>query len=112
MPNESPTDAPLRSVYADDAEFGELIGLFVDELPERVAAIRESLATPDLDQLKIVAHQLMGAGGGYGFLEITDAGRTLETLVDEAMASEDADFDAMRTAADELIALCGRAVAD
>ncbi|MEM8783189.1 MAG: Hpt domain-containing protein [Planctomycetota bacterium] len=103
---------PLRSVYAGDAEFGELIELFVSELPEKVEAIDATLMSRDFRALRTLAHQLKGAGGGYGFPDITDASRTLERLAETADANVQEDLDRLQAAAKDVAALCGRATAD
>lgn len=108
----SSSPAPLRSSYADDAEFGPLLGLFVEEMPQRIATIESNLDRRDLAGLRVVAHQLKGAGGGYGFAEITAAGRTLERLAETADAEMRDDLDRVRAAAVALMDLCRRASAD
>ncbi|MEM1444775.1 MAG: Hpt domain-containing protein [Planctomycetota bacterium] len=108
----SSPSSPLRSVYAEDQEFGDLIQLFVAELPERIATIDQTLADQDLSGLRSIAHQLKGAGGGYGFTEITDAGRKLERLAETADAEVQEDIDRVTAAAKELVDLCHRATAD
>ncbi|MEM7578094.1 MAG: Hpt domain-containing protein [Planctomycetota bacterium] len=104
--------SPLRSAFADDAEFAELIHLFVEELPERIATIDQAVASRDLSRLLVVAHQLKGAGGGYGFSEITDASRTLEQLAQKTDLTLEDDLDRLSAAANEVIDLCQRATAD
>lgn len=72
------TTDPLYSEYADDPIIGDLISGFVAELPNRLRAMREALAEGRLDELRILAHRLKGAGGGYGFPSLTTASARLE----------------------------------
>jgi len=57
----------IRSDFADDPTFQELLELFAEAIPERRASLLRFYEEGQLDQLRIVAHQLKGAGGGYGF---------------------------------------------
>ena len=46
-------------------------------------ALEDSLAKGDLPRVRTLAHQLKGAGGGYGFAQITEAAASLEMVVEE-----------------------------
>ena len=73
---------------------------FVARLPGRVDDLVSLREARELDKLRTLIHQLKGSGSGYGFPAITHcAGRT------EALIKSDAEFDSVRTAVDELIAL-------
>ncbi len=69
---------PIRSQYHDDADMRELVREFASDLPNRVRRLEELLAGEDFEELERVAHQLKGAGGGYGFPQITEAAAVLE----------------------------------
>jgi len=72
---------PIRSVYEDDPDMAEIVQEFAAELPGRAAEIEQTLASADYNRLKTLAHQLKGAGGGYGFDRITEVAATLEEAV-------------------------------
>lgn len=79
-----PSDPPLAfSDFDDEPEMAELIAAFVTELPYRVARMEAALLDHDHATLASLAHQLKGAGGGYGFPRISDAAAQLETIVRE-----------------------------
>jgi HPt (histidine-containing phosphotransfer) domain-containing protein len=59
--------APIHSQYADDPDFAELIEFFVEAMPERMETLQLQLQERNLEQVRTIAHQLKGAGGGYGF---------------------------------------------
>lgn len=69
---------PIFSVYADDEDMCELVEMFVDEMPERIAALETAVKGWDRDQLTVLSHQLKGSAGSYGFDVITDAAAILE----------------------------------
>lgn len=69
---------PIQSLYADDPEMAELVQLFVSELPDRIASVQTAWNHGKLDELTRLAHQLKGAGSGYGYPSITQAAAELE----------------------------------
>jgi len=99
---------PLYSIYADDEDMLELVEMFVLELPDRVQALQSALAAGDSEQLKVLAHQLKGSAGSYGFQVITDAAAILE----QSLKSETAQLDEIRHDLDTLVALMKRVTAE
>lgn len=69
---------PIFSIYADDEDMCELVEMFVDEMPKRIAALEAAVQGGDRDQLTVLSHQLKGSAGSYGFDVITDAAAVLE----------------------------------
>jgi PAS domain S-box-containing protein len=80
----------------------KLVEKFLGKLDDRVAGIRAAVEAQDQNQLKILAHQLKGAAGGYGFPGISQAAATLEH-------TEIKDADALTAAISSLAALCDEA---
>jgi len=97
------TAAPrtLHSALADDPDLRELLQLFVDELPGKIEAMRRAIDEARIETLTRLAHQLKGAGGGYGYPAITDAAKALE-----ADAREQADVDRLQDDLTQLNKLC------
>lgn len=71
---------PIKSIYADEADFQDLLKYFVEVLPERQLELQAGLEEGDIYLLKSVAHQLKGAGGGYGFPGLTERAQHLEMM--------------------------------
>lgn len=69
----------MLSEFADDPEMQPLIGEFLAELGERLSRMQRLAAAGDHEGLGRLAHQLKGAGGGYGYPAITAAAAGLET---------------------------------
>ena len=103
IPNPS---GPLLSDFADDPDMAELVREFVGNLPTRVEAIREFLATSDLAALSTLAHQLKGAAGGYGFPTLSECAGQLEHTAKTAE-----DLASLSEQFQDLAAQCGRAEA-
>lgn len=98
-------NSPIKSEFAGDPDMRELVEFFVDQMPERVRALQQSLDAGALEDVRSIAHQLKGAGGSYGFPQITDSARLLEEQADTA------DIEAIRQGVDQLISICNRAAA-
>jgi signal transduction histidine kinase/CheY-like chemotaxis protein/HPt (histidine-containing phosphotransfer) domain-containing protein len=90
---------PISKDAANDAMRRAVEG-FVARLPGRVDELCRLSAARELGKLQTLIHQLKGAGSGYGFPAITQTAAKTEAVV-----KSDAEFDAVQTAVDELIAL-------
>lgn len=73
----------LRSIYESDPDMLEIVREFARELPERARALEAEHAAGNQVELGRLAHQLKGAGGGYGFPLITELAAKLESAVKE-----------------------------
>jgi HPt (histidine-containing phosphotransfer) domain-containing protein len=83
MPSQLPTvDAgaadTVCSDFAGDPDFRELLEQFAAAMPERVAELREAHRSAAYEALQVQAHQLKGAGGGFGFPQLTELAAELE----------------------------------
>ncbi|MBN1588925.1 MAG: Hpt domain-containing protein [Pirellulales bacterium] len=102
-PNPSQT-APLYSPLASDPDLSELVDLYVDEMPDRIAALQQMLDSCNWEELRRFAHQTKGAAGSYGFEPISPvAGRVEDSIRNGAPEDE------IRQAVEELLAICSRA---
>ncbi|MEM9353931.1 MAG: Hpt domain-containing protein [Planctomycetota bacterium] len=98
------TEAQLvYSDFGDDPDLGELVEMFVDELPGRVSDLEEQASLQDWQAVCRGAHQLKGAGGSYGFASISSVGQVLESK-----CKSDAPEDEILQALADLAGLCGR----
>jgi HPt (histidine-containing phosphotransfer) domain-containing protein len=70
---------PLRSQYQDDPDMRDLVREFAAGLPARAAELERLFAEEQCSELARIAHQLKGAGGGYGFPLITERAAALES---------------------------------
>lgn len=105
--SDGPVTEPILSEFSDDPEMMELVELFVSEMPERVSELQRCFDQGVADELAGVAHQIKGAGAGYGFGQMTDAAAKLEN----AIRAGQTDLEALRAEFDSLIDICNRASA-
>ena len=103
MMNCACSEERYYSGLAADADLAELVELFVDELPGRIADLRQALTAGNREMVARLAHQLKGAGGSHGFPQIGLPAWNLE----QAAREEDC-FHAAPAFLDELAAVCGR----
>jgi len=123
--------APLRSRFSDDPEMRALVVWFLEDLGRRVGAIRAAIDLHDAASLRVLAHQLAGSAGGYGFDSIGRAAQELEREIgcatpsratsgvgagagmDRGLADEldrEGRLSGLTEKAEDLIALCRRAI--
>ena len=93
----------VYSHLAADPDLGELVDLFVQEMPDRINALDAQAKSRDWNRLAETAHQIKGAAGCYGFDEITPSAARLEAVTREAQQEEQ-----ILSALDELLSLCRR----
>jgi HPt (histidine-containing phosphotransfer) domain-containing protein len=107
MPSSESFGQPIHSVLREDPDMVELIELFVGDMPSRIEALCDALDQADHQMLMHLAHQLKGAGGGYGYPQITDAAR----IVEQATREEDVPVELLCRCVHDLVELCRRACA-
>ncbi|MBT6157512.1 MAG: PAS domain S-box protein [Planctomycetaceae bacterium] len=73
--------AVLFSELTDDEDMLEIVEMFVDEMPDKIAAIEAAIAENDLATLGVLVHRMKGAAGGYGFPTVTEAARLADASV-------------------------------
>lgn len=78
------SSGPVLSEFRKDPDMLELVEVFVSELPTRIKAMQEAIAASNFEALKRHAHQLKGAGGGYGFPTVSTAAGALEEAIKQA----------------------------
>lgn len=104
-PDGAATAEPIYSDFKDDADMMELVEFFVEELGDRISSLQTALDNNDTEQLRVLAHQLKGAAGGYGFPTISDTAAELE----KAAVASDSDVSALTARCEALIGICRRA---
>lgn len=97
---------PLVSTLASDPDMVELIQFFIEEIDERIETLQETSQSKDVAGLRTIAHQLKGAGAGYGFEPISDLAGELERLID--VAEPPAITQDILQQVDDLIDVCRR----
>ena len=75
----TPATGPVRSDFADDPTFHELLEEFAAAMPVRRDGLLEAHQNEDWELLRTRAHQLKGAGGGFGFPRLSEVALELET---------------------------------
>lgn len=105
-PNPSANE-PLVSTLSSDPDMAELVQFFVEEIDERIQTLQATSQANDITGLRTIAHQLKGAGTGYGFEPISSTAGELERLID--VTDPPAVTQDILQQVDDLIDLCRRA---
>lgn len=98
------SDVDVCDLGEDDPEVVEVVEAFVSDLVLRMVDIQGALKRADYARVRNLAHQLKGAGGGYGFPKISAAAEAVELATRLPGNGE-----AIARAVEELGALCERA---
>jgi histidine phosphotransfer protein HptB len=77
----------VQSEFSGDPDYVELLELFAQALPERRGRLKSTFKAGQIVELRLLAHQLKGAGGGYGFPELTERAAELEATCKAREAS-------------------------
>ncbi len=67
-----------KVLVAVDAQIAALVPRFLANRAADVGKIRTALARADFESVRVAAHAMKGAGGGYGFPEISRLGAAME----------------------------------
>jgi HPt (histidine-containing phosphotransfer) domain-containing protein len=92
----------MYSTLAADPDLAELVSLFVQEAPQRMALLIEQFEQQNWERLGRTAHQFKGAAGSYGFHLLTPYAARLESAVRSGAPREQ-----IEQALQDLIDLCG-----
>jgi HPt (histidine-containing phosphotransfer) domain-containing protein len=103
----STSEECIYSRLAKDPDLRDIVEMFVDEMPERLASMTGYLETGDLEGLRRTAHQLKGAAGSYGFEPITPCAGKLESAIRDGEPEV-----RIRQIVSELVEICGRVRCD
>ena len=69
----------LRELNPDDPTFlGELIGVFLEDVPLRIAELEKSLATSDASLLTRAAHTIKGSCSNFGAAGLASISQEME----------------------------------
>ena len=99
--NESSSE--LYSTLGGDPDLGELVEMFVDEMPGRIQKLQTQGSERNWEALAVSAHQLKGAAGSYGFDQVSPYAADLES----AARNPDSE-DRILNSLDQLVDLCSR----
>ncbi|MBM4091545.1 MAG: response regulator, partial [Planctomycetes bacterium] len=77
----------IVSQFADDRDFADILAGFVERLSNQSETLCKALEEDRLEDAERLAHQLKGAGGGYGYPTLSEAAKSLE------LAARDRDVD-------------------
>ncbi len=97
------TTAMIASTLSSDPDMVELVELFLSEVPERLGAMAAAFEQENWSELRRVAHQWKGAGGSYGYPQLSAAAARVEDACATARPKDE-----IKQRLDELVDLCGR----
>ena len=85
---EGPVDlaVALRWLGGDQELLRELVGIFIDDGPKRLKALREAMTASDVQQLEQVAHSLKGSAAILGASRLQESALALEEAAHDGRA--------------------------
>ena len=91
------------SRLADDPDLREIVDMFAEEMPDRIATVLDQLNKADWEGLRRTAHQLKGAAGSYGFDPVSPCAGKVESALLKNEPEEQ-----IRASVDALVEMCSR----
>lgn len=70
-------------IQKDKQRYSKLVGKFMKLLPAFIDEFTEPVEKQDYVSLKSIAHRLKGAGGNFGFMQLTEICREMEAGIAE-----------------------------
>lgn len=74
-PNDREQEKIIVSV---DEDLEDLIPGFLENRQADIVALKKALTNDDFESIRVLGHSMKGAGGGYGFDEISEIGSQIE----------------------------------
>jgi len=71
-----------------DPDIADLIPDFLENRRKDITVMLDALEHSNFETIRVLAHSMKGAGGGYGFDAITEIGRDLEQAAKSKNAEE------------------------
>lgn len=68
----------VSALVVEDPEMADIVREFVGGLANRAREMGAALSAQDWDRLRTLAHQLKGAGGSYGYPDLSRLGADME----------------------------------
>lgn len=68
----------ISQLLLEDADLRDIVEEFVDGLQGRIDELVQAHDQLDWDTLQTLAHRLKGAGGSYGYPQLSELGATME----------------------------------
>ena len=95
---ERPVDlaVALRWLGGDQGLLRELVGIFVDDGPKRLEALRAAMTAADVQQLEQVAHSLKGSAAILGAARLQESALALEEAAHDGRAESGVHLVALR----------------
>ncbi|MBU0638142.1 MAG: Hpt domain-containing protein [Planctomycetes bacterium] len=94
----------ISQLLLEDADLHDIVEEFVEGLQSRAAEIRAAYEQLDWELLRTLAHRLKGAGGSYGYPELSSLAALMEENFSVHRADEFGDWiqklDELRAAAE------------
>lgn len=100
--NGTQTSGPIFSDFADDPDFEDLLEMFAETVGERRELLQQQFRAGNVNDMRVTAHQLKGAGGGYGFDGLSSVAADLE------QACKENDIDRVGQTLDMVLEYMGR----
>jgi HPt (histidine-containing phosphotransfer) domain-containing protein len=99
------SEGPLLSLYAEDETIADILPVFLQNLPRYLGDLATRIESRDWTGAARICHDLKGTAGGYGYPQISEATRKLESLLRAGVT--DPGEPALELA--HITRLCGRA---
>lgn len=96
-------------LLTEEADLRDVVEEFVAGLPTRGAEMRQAHAAHDLEMLRVLAHRLKGAGGSYGYPNVSHLCADLEQ---RCRAQDVGDFQHWLTQFEQLVAAMAAGLKD
>ena len=77
-PRVTSDDKLVSELLCEDPDLHDIIEEFVDGLSDRIVQLKQAFDELDWSQLKTLAHRLKGAGGSYGYPDISELAAQME----------------------------------
>ena len=71
-----------------DSDLEDLIPTYLSNLDKNLQKITDAVSANDMEQCRVLGHNMKGSGGGYGFHDLSKYGKQIEEAAKTGNAGE------------------------
>jgi signal transduction histidine kinase/DNA-binding NarL/FixJ family response regulator len=78
----------IVSTMSNDTKFAPILKEYIEDMPERITALKRAMIENNIEELRQLTHRLKGSGASYGFASISEVAQECVAQIESEIDSE------------------------